>query len=142
MFPQVSGQTAQAPENNLMRWVLLCTSARDHQLVDWKKSWAEPFAGQLRTAAAAHPENRDLLRLDKEVAGDPVSGPIYLGHDLPYAYPGVRSHPMCHPGLGDAMEPADRCCERHTASRLGRVTVCTAHPVGSAAASLSFFVFS
>ncbi|CAM5268531.1 helix-turn-helix domain-containing protein [Streptomyces xanthochromogenes] len=144
MFPQVDAQTPRLPEQNLLRWMLLREDAREHHLVDWEKRWAAPVAAQLRTAVAAHPTNQDLQRLDKEVNEDPVAGPIYRNHNLAYVHPDGDTRVMRHAGYtapDGCPDQRDRCCERHSPSQLGYVTMCAAQPFRSPGARFFFLVF-
>ncbi|MER5664215.1 MmyB family transcriptional regulator [Streptomyces mirabilis] len=144
MFPQDPGRRAHLPEQNLIRWMLLREDAREHHLVDWEKRWAEPVAAQLRTAAASHPDNKDLQQLDQEVNDDPVAGPIYRNHSIAYIHPDGDSRLMRHAGFASsegAEDQRDRCCEHHALSQLGTVTMCAAQPFGSPGARFFFLVF-
>ncbi|WP_208034891.1 helix-turn-helix domain-containing protein [Streptomyces cyanogenus] len=144
MFPQLRGQLPAFPEKNLMRWMLLHEDAREHHLVDWEKQWAKPAAAQLRTAVAAHPDNEDLQLLDKEVSEDPVVGPIYRDHSIAHTHPDGDTRPMRHAGYASPQggtDHRDRCCERHTRSQLGSVTMCAAQPLGSPGTRLCLLVF-
>ncbi|MFI6623713.1 helix-turn-helix domain-containing protein [Streptomyces sp. NPDC050528] len=144
MFPQAPGQPARLPEQNLIRWMLLREDAREHHLVHWEKRWAEPVAAQLRTAVASHPDNKDLRQLDQEVNDDPVAGPIYRDHNLAYVHPDGDTRLMRHAGYVPAAgeeDRRDRCCEQHTPSQLGTVTMCAAQPFGSPGARFLFLVF-
>ena len=133
MFPQVSGEKPRLPEQNMIRWMLLRRDAREHHLMDWETSWAEPVAAQLRTAVAAHPDNEALQQLDKEVTDDPVVGPIYRYHNLAYVHPDGDSRPMRHAGFvpNGVRSFTNRCCDRHALSQIGTVTMCAAQPLGN-----------
>ncbi|MFI6341104.1 helix-turn-helix domain-containing protein [Streptomyces sp. NPDC050535] len=144
MFPQRPGAPPRLPERNLIRWMLLHEEAREHHLVDWETRWAKPVAAQLRTAVAAHPENRDIQQLDTEVNDDAVAGPIYRRHDLAYVHPDGDTRHMRHSGFvaqHGTDDRRDRCCERHAPSQLGTVTMCAAQPLGSPGARFLFLVF-
>ncbi|MFJ4836261.1 helix-turn-helix domain-containing protein [Streptomyces sp. NPDC088747] len=144
MFPQRPGVPPRLPERNLIRWMLLHKEAREHHLVDWETHWAKPVAAQLRTAVAAHPENRDIQQLDSEVNDDAVAGPIYRRHDLAYVHPDGDTRQMRHSGYiapHESTDQRDRCCERHSPSQLGTVTMCAAQPLGSPGARFFFLVF-
>jgi transcriptional regulator with XRE-family HTH domain len=145
MFPQKPGVKPRLPEKNLMRWMLLHEEAREHHLVDWESRWAGPVAAQLRTAVAAHPDNKDLQQLDVEVNDDPIAGPIYRQH-IAYVHPDGDARPMRHagfvaPGKGADQPHEDQCCERHAPSQSGIVTMCAAQPFGSPGARFFFLVF-
>ncbi len=146
MFPRAPDSKPQLPEQNLIRWMLLHEDAREHHLVDWAMRWAEPVAAQLRTAVAAHPGNEDLQRLDQEVNDDRVAGPIYRKHDVAYIHPDGDTRPMRHAGLSSSrgqQPPGTRnCCDRHTSSDLGMVTMCAAQPFGSPGARFFLLVFT
>lgn len=144
MFPQEPGMPPRLPEQNLMRWMLLREDAREHHLVDWEERWANPVAAKLRTTVAAHPENEDLQRLAQEVSDDPVAGPIYHNHNIAYVQPDGAVRPMRHAGFTapeDAADSRDPCCDRHSPSQLGNVTMCTAQPDASPGARFFFLVF-
>ncbi|CAL2068754.1 MULTISPECIES: helix-turn-helix domain-containing protein [Streptomyces] len=139
MFPRVEGAEPELPERNVMRWMLLREEAREHHLLDWAERWAAPVAAQLRAAVAAHPDNPDLRQLDAEVNDDPVVGPIYRRHDITYVQQDGDTRPVRHAGL--AAEESERCCEKHTPSARGLVTLCAAQPLGSPGARFFFLVF-
>ncbi|WP_256103685.1 helix-turn-helix domain-containing protein [Streptomyces sp. ODS05-4] len=144
MFPQAPGEPPRLPEQNLIRWMLLREDAREHHLVDWEKRWAEPVAAQLRTAVAARPDSEELQQLDQEVNDDPVAGPIYRNHSVAYVHPDGDSRRMRHAGFvpqDGAEDTRDRCCDRHTPSQLGMVTMCAAQPFGSPGARFFLLVF-
>lgn len=144
MFPQAPNHPPRLPEQNLIRWMLLREDAREHHLVNWEKGWAEPVAAQLRTAVAAHPENKDLQQLDREVSDDPVAGPIYRSHNIDYVNPDGDTRVMRHAGYEAPQGSTDhrtRCCERHAPSQLGNVTMCAAQPFGSLGARFFILVF-
>ncbi|MGW0909607.1 MmyB family transcriptional regulator [Streptomyces sp. NPDC002853] len=144
MFPQEPGKPPRLPEQNLMRWMLLREEAREHHLVDWEKRWAEPVAAKLRTTVAAHPQNENLRLLAQEVSDDPVAGPIYHNRNIAYVQPDGDERPMRHAGFTapeGAADLRDPCCDRHTPSQLGNVTMCTAQPDASPGARFFFLVF-
>lgn len=144
MFPQEPGKPPRLPEHNLMRWMLLRPEAREHHLVDWDERWAPPVAAHLRTTVAAHPGNKELKLLDEEVNDDPVTGPIYRDPDIAYVQPDGALRPVRHAGFTPREgEPdgRDRCCEQHTPSQPGNITICVAQPNGSPGARFFFLVF-
>ncbi|WP_328373128.1 helix-turn-helix domain-containing protein (plasmid) [Streptomyces sp. NBC_00445] len=144
MFPQDPGKPGRLPESNLIRWMLLAEDAREHHLVDWETHWAEPVAAQLRTAVAAHPDNKDLQQLDKEVNDDPVVGPIYRNHNTAYVHPDGDTRRMRHAGFvppPGAVDRRDRCCGRHAPSQLGSVTMNAGQPLGSPGARFFLLLF-
>ncbi|MEU5958168.1 helix-turn-helix domain-containing protein [Streptomyces sp. NPDC047525] len=148
MFPREVGtppvSPPRLPEQNLIRWMLLREEAREHMMVNWEKQWAGPVAGQLRTAVAAHPDNKDLQQLDKDVNEDPVAGPIYRNPNLTYVHPDGDTRLMRHAGYRGtpgSTDFRDQCCDQHAPSQLGYVTMCSAQPHGSPGTRVLFLVF-
>ncbi|MFH8612525.1 helix-turn-helix transcriptional regulator [Streptomyces sp. NPDC018029] len=145
MFPQTPGGPVALPERNLMRWMLLREEAREHHLVNWEKEWAPAAASQLRTAVAAHPDNEDLQRLDREIYEDPVVGPIYRNPSMDYVHPDGDACPVRHAGFTNTVRVSseqDRCCDKHAPSQFGMVTMCVAQPLASPGARFIFLVFT
>ncbi|QEU96735.1 helix-turn-helix domain-containing protein [Streptomyces kanamyceticus] len=143
MFPRTPHAEPAIPERNLMRYMLLNETAREHHLVNWGTEWAVPLTAQLRNAVAQHPENADLQALDKEVAADPVSGPIYRANHVAYVHPNGDTRRMRYPWAGPPQEErgVSRCCRDHEPSHEGDVTMCAATPLGSPGARFFLLVF-
>ncbi|MEU6826142.1 helix-turn-helix domain-containing protein [Streptomyces atriruber] len=143
MFPRAPGAEPALPERNLMRYMLLRKTAREHHLMDWETRWARPLAAQLRKAVALYPGNTDLQELDKEVEDDPVAGPIYRTNPVTYVQPSGVTRPVRLPWPDPPGPPggADRCCAAHLPSRTGQVTMCAAVPLGSPGARFFILVF-
>ncbi|MGV2918192.1 MmyB family transcriptional regulator [Streptomyces alfalfae] len=144
MFPRRRGSEPPTglPERNLMRYMLLCEEAREHQMVDWDTQWAVPLAAQLRTAIAANPDNEDLRRLEQEVDADPVVGPIYRTPHVAYVHPNGETRKARYteyPSQGGAS--LDECCDWHIPSVVGDITMCTSTPLGSPGARFTMLVF-
>ncbi|QES39650.1 MULTISPECIES: helix-turn-helix domain-containing protein [Streptomyces] len=142
-FPRAPGARPALPERNLMRYMLLRESAREHHLLDWERQWARPLAAQLRKAVALYPGNADLRELDKEVEADPVAGPLYRSDPVTYVQPGGATRPVRFPWPAPPGPPerAERCCPDHLPSRAGLVTMCAAVPLGSPGARFFILVF-
>ncbi|WP_369211709.1 helix-turn-helix domain-containing protein [Streptomyces flavofungini] len=144
MFPRRrgAGPPATLPERNLMRYMLLCEEAREHQMINWATQWAIPLAAQLRTAVAANPDNADLQRLDQEVDADPVVRPIYRATHVAYVHPNGDTRRARYTGYGlTGDKDLDHCCDQHEPSTAGDITMCTSTPLGSPGARFTMLVF-
>lgn len=144
MFPREPGSPVRLPEQNLMRWMLLRPEAREHHLVDWEERWAPPVAAQLRIAVAAQPDNPILRQLHEDTNADPVAGRIYREVTLSQRHPDGDARPVRYysDASSSAPDTLDRCCDRHSLSQLGTMTMCSAQPFGSPGARFFLLVFN
>ncbi|MGV2918188.1 MmyB family transcriptional regulator [Streptomyces alfalfae] len=145
MFPRTKNARPSVPEQNIMRYMLLTESAREHHMVRWEADWLIPLAAQLRNAVAQHPHNDVLRRLDEEAEADPVVGPVYRENTRAQIHPNgdTRKVRYTFNGVAETDEHVhlDRCCERHTRSQVGDLTMCAAMPLGSPGARFLMLVF-
>ncbi|WP_369211713.1 helix-turn-helix domain-containing protein [Streptomyces flavofungini] len=145
MFPRAQNAQPAVPEQNIMRYMLLTESAREHHMVNWEAEWLIPLAAQLRNAVARYPKSVELQRLDEEADADPVVGPVYRENTLAQIHPNgdVRKLRYTFSGAVDTDQHVhlDRCCERHARSEIGDLTMCAAMPLGSPGARFLMLVF-
>ncbi|MFC4494785.1 XRE family transcriptional regulator [Streptomyces ovatisporus] len=88
------------PPSNVMRWMLLDDVARDEVLLDWENSWAPVIIPQLVAARHAHPADRTLQKLERDVHNDPRAARVRRKIIAAFTRPDSDDRPLRHAALG------------------------------------------